>query len=144
MTDIIRGAIYKYKNEVQGNEYQRYVLVISDQRRCNDNRISVLFISNPTIGHDAIDLEIPSIADSHKCVHCGLVTYVKRTDILEPVGYLPEYAMLTIGKTILSELGLGMAEFLAPEEPRVKDVKPSFTASQYPTLTGDDFDEECK
>lgn len=102
MNEVYRGTIYKYKAPVDG--VQRYALVISSDARGRDRYVSILFVTDAALGHDVVKVTIPEIGVRY--VHCGMITYTQRENLVEDVTTVPEHTMSLIDDIILSELGI--------------------------------------
>lgn len=102
MNEVFRGTVYKYRAPVDG--VQRYALVISADARGRDRYVSILFLTDAPLGHDVIKVTVPAIGV--KYVHCGMITYTQRENLIEDVTTVSDYVMSLIDGTILSELGI--------------------------------------
>lgn len=102
MNEVFRGTVYKYKEPMEGG--QRYALVISADARGRDRYVSILFLTDAPLGHDVIKVTVPTIGV--KYVHCGMITYTQRENLLEDVTVVSDHIMSRIDGIILSELGI--------------------------------------
>lgn len=98
-----RGCVYKFLDK-NGNDTDKYVLVISDDYRCSDNLISILMLGDVNKGRDAVEISGKKLGS--KYVHCEIVTYCNHTQIGDFVMKLSSNHMNKIDSIILKGLGL--------------------------------------
>ena len=99
-----RRGIYRFI-ENDGTYKGKLALVVSSSDRANDRFVSILILKEESSpGLDVIGVTIPGWGDYH--MHCGLITYCKRTNLGKPVYKLSKDGMKRINRQMKMELGL--------------------------------------
>lgn len=116
MTDEMRKEIDEYEIKAERRGIYRFIenngeykgklaLVVSNADRSSDRFVSILILKEESSpGLDVIGVTIPDWGDYY--MHCGLVTYCKRTNLGDPVYKLSKEGMKRINRQIKMELGL--------------------------------------
>ena len=96
-----RGAVYEFIE--RDNTVKNMVLVVSNQMRCEDNLCSILMLGTKYTGYDCVPI---TINEQNYYVHCGLVTYAKRSRLGKKIETLSAIKMRKIDLNIANNLGL--------------------------------------
>lgn len=105
-----RGNIYEFINK--DGEPNGKALVISSQKRCRDNLVSILKLSPVGNGTDAVAIAYNSQEGIYWYVHCGCVSYAYKDKLGKRTGEVSEQKMREIDDRIREQLGLdGIASY---------------------------------
>ena len=96
-----RGGIFRFI-EKDGTE-KHLVLVVSDDSRKTDKRISTIMLGSNSQGNDVVCLEVE---DKIWYVHCGMVSFSLRNRLGERVGTASDSVMEDVDTGILKAMGL--------------------------------------
>lgn len=124
---VNRRTIYKLL-DFEGKDTGRYVLVIIGSHRNNDNYVSVIKLTQPDMDNgnhrDEIGLQLPN--GMNFWVHCGMITYIRRSQCGEKLHQVSKNSMKRINRCIQQELGLidkpGVYSAEEPYEPDYKQL----------------------
>ena len=99
-----RRGIYRFI-ENDGTYKGKLALVVSNSDRAHDRFVSILILKEESSpGLDVIGVTIPGWGDYF--MHCGLITYCKRTNLGRPVYKMSKEGMKRINRQMKMELGL--------------------------------------
>lgn len=98
-----RGMIYDFY-ESDLHTIKNKVLVVSSEKRCEDNIISVIMLGTKYTGYDCVPIKVQ---DQELYARCGLVTYTKRSRLGDPCWLIDADLMERIDMNIINNLGLG-------------------------------------
>lgn len=99
-----RRGIYRFI-ENDGTYRGKLALVVSSADRASDRFVSILILKETSSpGLDVIGVTIPGWGDYY--MHCGLITYCKRTNLGKSVYKLSKESMKRINRQMKMELGL--------------------------------------
>lgn len=96
-----RGWIYEFL-EADGTT-NKYVLVVSSQKRANDRMISILMLGDSCAGYDVVRV---GFEGGNKYLHCGMVTYTARTRLGKKMYKVAKKTMENVDFLIADNLGL--------------------------------------
>ena len=95
------GTIYEFF-EADGT-VKNMVLVLQNEKRAEENLVSVLMLGTKKGGSDTVPIKLP---DNTYYVHCGLITYCRRERLGEIVDYVDNALLTRIKNGVAWQLGL--------------------------------------
>ena len=109
-----RGYVYKWVNP-NADGHSNYCVVVSEDHRCTDNIVSILFITTDR-GQFERDTVHFKFNKQTWMVRTDLVTYTKREYLVEKITNVPDSVMKDIDNHIVQSLGLNVRSSDIPWE----------------------------
>lgn len=97
-----KGGIYRWR---VGKPDERIIAIVSNDSRCKDKFINMLFLSHNCLGHDVVEVGLPQLGDS-QWLHCGMLTYSLASEVGEQIGMLTPEQINEVNGHISNQLGI--------------------------------------